>query len=336
MSARRYARGTGTRRDRLNRRFSPAVATPRSRWPASFAWGNGSFARISRARPWCGRNGWAYSDRRRSRWAITRIPRASSRLSPRLMTMSQWSVEPPHGRWAAGSRRACWRPIAKARWRVGGRSRLMPTSTPSLSPLAASPHSTYVDRRLGGGKSLVALSPRRLRSSSSVRRPPCLPSGSPNLGEYGCHRCGAGLVRRSETCSPPGDFATGCQLGRRGIACESQRFPGVCACHRPAPHDQERVRTLPLVRKPQAREECGLRHRAALHHVYGLHPLSQRLRCGFPGGTAHRASASAQHDARVSQNVAPESTCGGPGALTPDPPRCAHVIPAGRNRPGDD
>ena len=28
----------------------------------------------------------------------------------------------------------------------------MPTSTPSLSPLAASPHSTYVDRRLGGGK----------------------------------------------------------------------------------------------------------------------------------------------------------------------------------------
>ena len=32
-----------------------------------------------------------------------------------------------------------------------------------------------MDRRLGGGKSLVALSPRRLRRSSSVRRPPRLP-----------------------------------------------------------------------------------------------------------------------------------------------------------------
>jgi len=40
-------------------------------------------------------------------------------------------------------------------------------------------------------------------------------------------------------CSPPGDFATGCSRGRLGIARESQTFPGVCACPRPAPHDQE-------------------------------------------------------------------------------------------------
>ena len=41
------------------------------------------------------------------------------------------------------------------------------------------------------------------------------------------------------TCSAPGDFATGCPLGRLGIVRESQRCPGFCACLRPAPHDQE-------------------------------------------------------------------------------------------------
>ena len=41
------------------------------------------------------------------------------------------------------------------------------------------------------------------------------------------------------TCSAPGDFATGCPLGRLGIVRESQRCPGFCACLRPAPHDRE-------------------------------------------------------------------------------------------------
>jgi hypothetical protein len=34
------------------------------------------------------------------------------------------------------------------------------------------------------------------------------------------------MVRRRWACSTPGDFATGCWVGRRGIARESQRFPG--------------------------------------------------------------------------------------------------------------
>ena len=40
---------------------------------------------------------------------------------------------------------------------------------------------------------------------------------------------------RAETCSAPGDFATGCSFGREDLACESQRFPGFCACPRPTP-----------------------------------------------------------------------------------------------------
>jgi len=37
------------------------------------------------------------------------------------------------------------------------------------------------------------------------------------------------------TCSSPGDFATGGSLGRLVAVSESQRFPGSCACPRPAP-----------------------------------------------------------------------------------------------------
>jgi len=44
-----------------------------------------------------------------------------------------------------------------------------------------------------------------------------------------------GVPGSAGTCSNPGDFATGCSLGRLHAHSEAQRFPGFCACPRPTP-----------------------------------------------------------------------------------------------------
>ena len=98
-------------------------------------------------------------------------------------------------------------------------------------------------------------------------------------------------------CSPPGDFATGCPLGRLGVARESQRFPGVCACH-------PRLLTIgnrfdhPCaavpVRKPLARAR-------------GIRVASRRCRTGSPGVTCSPPGDFATGCPRGRRGVARES-----------------------------
>ena len=114
-----------------------------------------------------------------------------------------------------------------------------PADAASVGCLRARAHPTLVAHRLGGGKSrryavLRIVAGARIRPRLLERSPtPLPPVRKPQARARGIrvalnrYRIGSPGV----ACSPPGDFATGCPLGRLGVARESQRFPGVCACH---------------------------------------------------------------------------------------------------------
>ena len=105
----------------------------------------------------------------------------------------------------------------------------------------------------------AARAPDRLLTTGCRQEAPIASAG--NAGASMRCRSGSPAV----ACSPPGDFATGCPLGRQGVARESQRFPGGCACPRPAPHDRERVRACLPVRKPKRKRGEYARHPDPFH-----------------------------------------------------------------------
>ena len=87
------------------------------------------------------------------------------------------------------------------------------------------------------------------------------------------------------TCSSPGDFATGGSLGRLVAVSESQRFPGSCACPRPAP------RIEAPRREPGGLRVVGRSRPLEIHGPFTTQPPDRRYQpndsrglTGLPGG----------------------------------------------------
>jgi len=137
------------------------------------------------------------------------------------------------------------------------------------------------------------------------------------LGASPCHLAAQSALAarrgRTGTCSSPGDFATGGSLGRMGAACESQRFPGSCACplSRPLPARTYRPRTDAIEaprREPAGRRAVGREMppeaRATAHHqpaesaiTNTKPPKTKKLFCGSGRARAISPDARCRHPA---------------------------------------
>jgi hypothetical protein len=136
---------------------------------------------------------------------------------------------------------------------------------------------------------------------------------------------------RAETCSAPGDFATGCSLGPLQVACESQRFPGFCACLRPDPSVCGNPTTAPhrFIKAPR-REPVWTAGRWAIPHPMTTErsPPTRPIRgraetCSAPGDFATGCSLGPLQVACESQRFPGFCAC-----LRPDPSVCGNPTTA--------
>ena len=134
--------------------------------------------------------------------------------------------------------------------------------------------------------------PPSTTTTLKTRSRPTTPGTSP----AGRRAVGRRVPGPAETCSNPGDFATGCPSGRSGLARESQRFPGFCACLRPTPpieaprREPGGRRAVGLSRPPEAR--TTVHHHDAQNAAPADQPVARRCRLK-PAWESARAGCSA-------------------------------------------